>query len=412
MSRISMFLNRLAAIAISASCTTTALCIVPTASVSVAADALCAAEGVSYLHSEALTEKIAETWAGDVNLYLDGALEEAASLPLDTCMDIDHSYYVSAGKIKTYGWQCYIYAQGAFAHLFDELPLHGAQTTKDFGISYKKLCCVMGATPEASFRQFLECRVMPGAYMRTTANIDGTYNGSYGHSLLILGYDEDGVTVQEGNAQNHGEIRSVTVSWDEFNRIFLAGKNRYVSHVVQPLDSVYLTEFGLCYDFTIPDEIRYENHSVELHRIGCGITLLDATEGFEWVSSDEKIASVDKLGSVTIHESGKVTITATDRSSVHTFDVNVNAVDWEQLGDADGDGDVTPQDAIVALSDYADSMLDTPSSLSENQRLLCDVDNNGVVDPTDATDMLRFYSEKSLLENDSDAQVIWAEIIG
>ena len=410
MSRFSSFFARLTAIAMSAVCTTAVCCIAPTAEISAASTVPYAADGVSYLDSSALSAKIKDTWAGNIGLYTDKNLTKSACFPLDSALDVNQQYYISAGGIKTYGWQCYIYAQGVFGQIFGELPLHGLQTQKDFGISYKKLNCVMNAANEASFRQFLECHVMPGAYMRTTTDINGKYDGSNGHSLLILAYNENGVTVQEGNALGHGEIRSVTVTWDNFNRMFLAGKKRYVSHVVQPIDSIYLADFGLSYNFDIPDEIRYENHSVQFNRTG-NYELLDRSSEFEWSSSNEQIATVDENGNVCALRNGNVIITAADRTCVHTFDVNINAVDWELLGDADGDGTITPHDAIIALDDYCKTIMDQQSNLSDSQKRICDVDDNAMVESNDATAMLLYYTQKCLLNNNASPKDLWAKIL-
>lgn len=365
-----------------------------------------AAEGVRYTDSQVLTDLVAQTQAGDCNLYLDAAYTQSALLPVDTMLDNNLWYYLHcpASGGKTYGKQCYIYAQGVFSKLFEELPLHGAENTT----RYNHCTIVMGQTPAVTFQQFLECRIMPGAYLRTTGNADGTYSSSDGHSLLIMAYDADGVLVQEGNALGGGEILLTNLSWEEFNQRFLARKNRCVAHVVQPCDYYYAERFDLAYDFTLSAEST-EAQEVLLSRTGKHALMPDGDQ-FDWESSDHSVVTVDENGVVEVVSDGSVTVTATGGDAVYTYEITVSAVDWAELGDADGNGIIDCDDAILTLRHYVNEQLMGASLLTEEACARCDVDNDGTVSADDSALTLRYYLNRDLLGND-DAEALWCELL-
>lgn len=369
--------------------------------------------GVSFTDSETLAALVYETQAGNCNLYEDEDHTIPAILPLDSVYSTSQKFYLLCGTspMKTWGKQCYIYAQGVFAHLFDEMPAHGPENS----YSFHHCISVMGSSPEVSFSQFLDSRVMPGAYLRTTNQADGKYSGSAGHSLIILGYNQDSVTIQEGNAFGGGEIRLATMDWDRFNRSFLSGKGRYVSHIVQPREDYYLSQFGLSYDFSKENQqVSYEPEQLLLRRLGSGLRLSLPTtakpDDYVWTSSDEQIATVDPSGNVTVHEDGNVTIQAEDANAIYSFDVTVDAVEWEKIGDVDGNGTINCDDSTAILLTYLNDMMEG-SDVSAEEFALYDIDNDGNITADDATLVLHYYLSNAMSGGALDAETLWKEIL-
>lgn len=142
---------------------------------------------------------------------------------------------------NTWGYQCLAYARGVYYYLFGEDADYAG---KSYGNGYLALGpsdCVSAL----SYRVLSEAGVGCGAYVRTTANWDYSYNTSNGHSFIILTYDEDTMTFLEGNANGRGLIALNTYTWDEFNTRRLTNAGRRVSFVIQPYVTCYtIPEYG------------------------------------------------------------------------------------------------------------------------------------------------------------------------
>jgi hypothetical protein len=91
----------------------------------------------------------------------------------------------------------------------------------------------------ASYELFKQANVGFGAYVRTTTNRNGTFNGSGGHSFIILSYDKEGITYLEGNANGYGLVCVTRRTWDEFNANQLGSRNRKICHIVQHNEITY-----------------------------------------------------------------------------------------------------------------------------------------------------------------------------
>ncbi len=192
--------------------------------------------GRVYTSSEKLAAALDEIFAGDVDLFRDAACTKEMLAPLG-------SSYMTGSRLccventltekVTMGWQCYIYANAVYNKLFGETIGHGDE-------SYIRSETVIGAgARNASYEMFVEAGVVCGAYMRTSANANGSYNGTYGHSLIVLAYDAYTITYLDGNSDGNGLVRINVRSWDEFNQVNLSGRGRRISHVIQPKASCY-----------------------------------------------------------------------------------------------------------------------------------------------------------------------------
>ena len=190
-----------------------------------------------YTESPLLADKLTNVFNGDIDLY-DGDTE--VYLPIGCTMD-NHKCYSVISKTgsgnRLYGYQCYIYANAVYNYLYKEYAGHG--TNLDHSVNV-----LQNAGGTASYEQFKNAGVMCGAYLRTTANKDGSYNGSNGHSLIVLSYNESEITYIEGNGEGIGLVRGAILSWSDFNARQLSGRGRVICHVTQPTRSYYQNLYG------------------------------------------------------------------------------------------------------------------------------------------------------------------------
>lgn len=366
---------------------------------------------ISYTASEALTEQFNAVFTGEINLAADRDRTPVdISLAVSSSLDISKVYYAYSSAAQYSGMQCYIYAQAVYATLFDELPYHGAEETV-----YSYSTQVMGHAPTADYTLFAASRVMPGAYLRTTTNADGTYNGSAGHSLIVLGYDDEFITILEGNADNRGLIRIAAFTWEGFNDSFLSGKGRVISHVVQPLEENYLADYGISFDAlssgdvtVTPDE---PDGSYTMHRSGQSIQLPVLAEGLSWSSSDPAVAVVDENGLVTGCTDGEVIITATNDIDTYTFALTLTMIPWDALGDLTGDAAVDAADAVSVLQLYITAMKGEADTIDPDMMLHADVNDNGAIDSTDSLLVLQYYINTMMSSETISAEERWNALL-
>lgn len=367
--------------------------------------------GIYYTASEALTQQMNAVFAGEINLAADANRTPVdISLAVSSSLDVYTTYYAYCSRAQYSGMQCYIYAQAAYAALFDELPYHGYDS---FGYVYSTQ--VMGHAPTADYTLFTASKVMPGAYLRTTGNADGSYNGSNGHSLIVLGYNEESITILEGNADNRGLIHIITYTWEKFNESLLTRPGRVISHVVQPREENYIADYGISFDALYAAQGETEpvtpTESYTIHRSGESLQLPALGENLTWTSSDPAVATVDENGLVTACADGTVTITAANDSDTYTFSLTLTLIAWDALGDVSGDAFVDTGDAINILEYYTGTILGTDGSLDETALLRADVDDNNAVDTADALLVLQYYTDTMLNGENSSAEAQWKALL-
>lgn len=195
-----------------------------------------AANGSTYTNSSELAAALDEVFAGDVDLFRDASAAKERIVPLGTSyLNGGNMYWVmneQTGEAIS-GWQCYIYANAVYNKLFGEWLRHGDEQYDHSEI------VLSGGQREVDFLMFVEAGIRCGAYMRTTANSDGSYNSSAAHSLIILSYTPKSVTYLDGNSDGNGLVRVNTRTWAEFNATNLSGRGRRVAHVIQPTEAYY-----------------------------------------------------------------------------------------------------------------------------------------------------------------------------
>lgn len=74
----------------------------------------------------------------------------------------------------------------------------------------------------------------------------------------------------------------------------------------------------------------------------------------------------------------------------------IDMTDFEE-GDVDGDGTVTTYDSSITLSEYARASTGAPLTFTKKQRIVADMNNNNIIEPADASQILSKYAYLSTL---------------
>lgn len=198
-------------------------------------------KGMDYTNSDVLAATLNKVFAGDIDIYSNSGCTNEVAMRVGYVMSKSTMYHV---KSKTTGnsisgWQCYIYANAVYNRLFQEWVGHAD------GFSHSETV-VKGGDSSLSYEKLRNAGVRCGAYVRTTDKSSGAYNGSNGHSLIILAYDQKELTYLEGNADGHGLIRVTVQEWSDFNYKLLTKKERYIAHIVQPKKDFYEKLYPAC----------------------------------------------------------------------------------------------------------------------------------------------------------------------
>lgn len=158
--------------------------------------------------------------------------------PIGTSLNNSKTYAV-ANAIS--GKQCYIYAQAVYYYLFGDIPFKG-----DGYMYWSDSKKVVSNEPSFSYELFVKSGVGFGAYIRTTKNSDGSYNGNVGHSMIVLTYDKSSITYIDCNQNGYGLIQVQKRSWENFNAEEIVRKGRRISHIIQCVSAMcdHTTEEG------------------------------------------------------------------------------------------------------------------------------------------------------------------------
>ena len=192
-----------------------------------------------YTSSPALAAKLTQVFEGDIGLYTSSSFSKKVKAPLG-CSKLTgrNHYYIRAKSTgaSNNGWQCYIYANAVYNTLYNEWVGRAG--------SLKNSKVVISGGKTFSYKQFVKAGVKVGAYARTTGNKNGSYHSSIVHSFIILGYNEETITMIEGNADGRGLVRVTKSTWSELNKAQTSGRGRYICHVVQPTDKYFEKLYG------------------------------------------------------------------------------------------------------------------------------------------------------------------------
>ena len=213
--------------------------------------------GVSgYQYSAEYGGKLDAIFKGELALFSN----TTDTFPLGSSLNNSKLYQIANGRVG--GWQCYIYAQAVYYHLFGDIPYHGIGT-----IAWSNTQQVIFNETEASYDLFRNSDVGFGAYIRTTINEDGSYSDS-GHSVIVLHYDQTGITYLEGNADGRGLIRVTTRSWEEYNSQQLSGRGRRIAFVAQCKDTMCRHEYDVVGNCTLCSKTYQHDNTLDLGTAG------------------------------------------------------------------------------------------------------------------------------------------------
>lgn len=183
-------------------------------------------DGSDFTESEAMAETLNDIFDGDASIYAD----KTCTIPVDT--------YLGTSPVKNNGvsmhvgpegedylnrgTSCYIYANGVYYTLFGEVT--GAGEPGENSEMLK-----LAGSRSASYDNFKAWGVRQGV---------GALIRASGHSMILLDYDEETITILDGNSDGRGRVSICTRSWEKFSEYY------YISYIIQPKESYYAEAYG------------------------------------------------------------------------------------------------------------------------------------------------------------------------
>ena len=177
-------------------------------------------DGHEYTSNEALANKLSDVLNGKVKLFSnsDSTFAVGDTMP-------DKKYFWANGKDS--GKQCYAYANAVYTYLFGE-----SLGYCNGNYQYSKRIGALSGKSQVGYQDFSDNEIATGACIRTTG-IPNTASDN-GHSMIVLTYDENSITILDCNRVAKNKIDKVTWSWSEFNENQLTNRGRTIYGVVQP----------------------------------------------------------------------------------------------------------------------------------------------------------------------------------
>lgn len=184
------------------------------------------ADGGDYTDRAALEETLNSIFDGNANVYYDAALTKMVNTQLGSSRVPNNGVnkYVGlyAEDQMDVGTSCWIYANGVYFTLFGEGTGCGTPAENS-----QKLDLKVTANRNFTYDNFAAwgVRPEPGALIRTQC----------GHSLIVLGYDEERIHILDGNGNGRGLVAIRSMKWN--HQSFRA------KYIIQPtqthFDSLY-----------------------------------------------------------------------------------------------------------------------------------------------------------------------------
>jgi len=175
-------------------------------------------DGADYTEDAALAEALNSILDGNANIFSDPYCTKPVNTKLGSRSVPNNGInkYVGDGWDETtnVGTSCWIYANGVYFTLFGEAT--GCGTA---GENSEKLNIRETANRNFSYENFTAWGVRPGvgALIRTQC----------GHSVIVLDYDEERVTILDGNGNGKGLVSIRVMSWNR--------QGFRAQYIIQPL---------------------------------------------------------------------------------------------------------------------------------------------------------------------------------
>ena len=163
-----------------------------------------AVDGSDYTADPTLADALNGIFDGNASVYRDSGFTKLVDTKLGSNSVPNNGVfqYVGNGEIETnVGTSCWIYANGVYFTLFGECTGNGTA-----GENSEKLDLSGSDNYNFTYENFITwgVRPEPGALIRTRC----------GHSLVILDYDAEGVTILDGNGNGKGLVAIREMKWD------------------------------------------------------------------------------------------------------------------------------------------------------------------------------------------------------
>ncbi len=264
------------------------------------------------------------------------------------------------------------------------------------------------------------------ALMFTAACIPVYSTAEETHTVTVMGYNDDEppiavLTVPHGNSVNLSEYESsqaLNYHVDDYTQVGFSQWSEYPETVTEDV-----TIHALSVKMTIecsskPSKTEYFSKSGKVNTNGLKVTITKYTQLPEKDKNGSFItdievtdisdacttvpAVIDKAF-LTDNTASVSIIPPNSNRAIVTYDINY----FEGLGDVDGNGSVDASDASEILKYYAMFLTGNPPTLTEQQRLTCDVDRNNVIEASDAV-VIQIYYAASLT---SYEEISWDDIL-
>jgi len=162
-------------------------------------------DGSDFTGSAILAAALNDIFDGNANVYYDAAFTKPVNTELGSSRVPNNGVNQYVGPYgeneDNVGTSCWIYANGVYYTLFGECTGNGTA-----GENSEKLDLSGSDNYKFTYENFITwgVRPEPGALIRTRC----------GHSLVILDYDAEGVTILDGNGNGKGLVAIREMKWD------------------------------------------------------------------------------------------------------------------------------------------------------------------------------------------------------
>ena len=162
-------------------------------------------DGSDFTSSVILASALNDIFDGNANVYYDAEFTKMVNTKLGSSRVPNNGVNRYVGPYgeneDNVGTSCWIYANGVYFTLFGECTGNGTA-----GENSEKLDLSGSENYKFTYENFLTwgVRPEPGALIRTRC----------GHSLVILDYDQEGVTILDGNGNGRGLVAIRQMKWD------------------------------------------------------------------------------------------------------------------------------------------------------------------------------------------------------
>lgn len=179
-------------------------------------------DGSDYTGSAILAAVLNDIFDGNANVYYDAEFTKPVNTELGSSRVPNNGVNKYVGPYgdndDNVGTSCWIYANGVYYTLFGECTGNGTA-----GENSEKLDLTVSDNYNFTYENFLTwgVRPEPGALIRTRC----------GHSMVILDYDAEGVTILDGNGNGKGLIAIREMKWDS--------QNFRAKYIIQPTQTYF-----------------------------------------------------------------------------------------------------------------------------------------------------------------------------